>query len=91
MGRKPKKLTAKRYWTRVLSVSYNPPDFDEKFCIDDDLAGEEINYSDYAEASEEFSPPIFTPGAFFDLTRPMEVETYKLDVEELRKWGETAT
>ena len=35
----------------------------------------------------EFTPPLFAPSTFFDLTRPMEVEAYKLSTNELIAWG----
>jgi len=37
VSKRSRKLTAQSYWTRVLSVSHRPIDFEEKFSIEDDL------------------------------------------------------
>jgi len=34
-----------------------------------------------------FIPPLFAPSTFFDLTRPMEVEAYKLSTQDMVTWG----
>ena len=91
ISKKSRKLTAKRYWTRILSICYRSIDFENKYSIDDDLELEEINNADLEEEEFEFTPPIFAPSTFFDLTRPMEVESFKLSERELKTWGIKAT
>ena len=90
-SKKSRKLTAKRYWTRILSVCYRPIDYEQKFDIDNDLDIEEINYADLEEEDEVFTAPIFTPGTFFNLDKPMEVQAYKLQEEDLKAWAIRAT
>ena len=49
---------------------------------------EEINEEEREEDPSDFTAPIFAPNQFIDLTRPMEVEKFKLSQNELIAWGE---
>ena len=47
--------------------------------FDDQNADDYPFGADLEEEEHEFVPPIFAPGTFFNLDKPMEVEAYKLN------------
>ena len=69
-------------------MSYRQIDCGEKFDVEVDKSMEKINEEEREDEPKEFSPPIFAPNSFIDLTRPMEVEAFKLREEEFAAWGE---